>query len=1081
MSEARRQLAKWLEKSPNAPVRILDSLARVELERLEKAVADAPPEERAAATRALAERRALYDNFKKAEGIDTDPARERNRFAEDEKATFDPKGGEPVIVKTAPLDSPATSKNENIQLENGTKLANGRYEIRRRLGGGGMGVVYAAYDRSRKEEVALKVIKSGLADNKGIFERFRQEGTLASYLRHENIVTVFDVGEHDESLLITMELLKGQTLRQEINSRKARNKIFTVKESLTIISGVCEALAYAHATVIHRDIKPENIFLCDGGIVKLMDFGLAKPIKPIDGDRLTGSHAPGTPEYMAPEQAMGHHEHVDNRSDQYSVAIVLFEMLAGKRPAPGELDIIPYRPDVPAHAAAALEKALSLHRDGRFEDIQSFHTDLLGGDAEIYVKKRIERRAREVKTKKTSPVLFLAFGGLAAAAIVSFIIFQFIKPTDAGELSKKGPESRERTDPEKPKNPADIPLSAQPEAFLEQIVSNNGKSLEDRKAVITILCERLTTSAAEKRATRDHCIQILANAIGRSDVLSPFVLGKLAAGAVIDKFSPDDLKLLATALLNAASDESNKGNIRSIVNKLSPDTWDTLQKSLEAVESIETQDKFLNIILSLCAANKSLFLKFAPLGATRGNKVTRDGYVTELIRNFGNDGRSIISNALRDPSETKWQFLAMSLASMDNLDLNFAAAPLVETLATRTSCAAAAGNLLRTKLSINSVVGEILALSADRRTNGAVAQHLQSYPADRSAKDPCVPLKNTAATQDDVKEKLAFAAVEVAFLLYPKDKESNHQRSLDVIEIVIVALQSKYPSVRGIGIDKAKDILDIERKGTKAPSIEYKTWPELKSVDAARIIDQLLFIAKNDPVRDVKEKARRALLDLGLKELFESADPEKVINANANKNKPPEPEKKPPQPEAGTINIQKFYDLGWSDASGGIPDLIAAYLSNDSDGPSEFQHTFTKQVYKNGVACVAYVYFAYLGKSDDSTKAMEIRQNSETKRIDTYMERWVPKQYNTGNLHASYKMPDSSVTKYKCWEAGVQDVKGISKVPARWEKGVKERTYFISEGRHCFIYRVAIQNALQDSMDELTKSIKSTFGEMVVK
>jgi serine/threonine protein kinase/Tol biopolymer transport system component len=216
-----------------------------------------------------------------------------------------------------------------MTLSPGQKL--GPYEILAPLGAGGMGEVYRARDARLRREVAIKVLPAELAADTDRRQRFEQEARAASALNHPNIVTVHDVGSSDSTVYIAMELVDGRTLR-EILAAGA----LPVRRLLDVASQIADGLAKAHgAGIVHRDLKPENVMVSKDGVVKLLDFGLAKLVKtqPEEGtDIPTATRAGtvmGTVGYMSPEQASG--QPVDYRSDQFSFGSILYEMASGKR------------------------------------------------------------------------------------------------------------------------------------------------------------------------------------------------------------------------------------------------------------------------------------------------------------------------------------------------------------------------------------------------------------------------------------------------------------------------------------------------------------------------------------------------------------------------------------------------------------------------------------------------------------------------------------------------------------------------------------------------------------------------------
>ncbi|HEX8795235.1 MAG TPA: serine/threonine-protein kinase [Polyangiaceae bacterium] len=219
-----------------------------------------------------------------------------------------------------------------------TRIA-GKYLLRRRIAVGGMGEVWVATNEATHADVALKALRRGdatRADELQMEERFRHEARLSAMLSHRSIVKVYDlIEEPDGTLLLVMELLRGDSLRRYLKKRGPRG----AREAVAIISPVLSALGHAHERgIVHRDVNPSNIFLAvdpDGHVTpKLLDFGIAKlekgaaPVETEDGRLL------GTPRFLAPERIRGTRE-VDGRADLFSAAVVLYEMMTGVSPFAG--------------------------------------------------------------------------------------------------------------------------------------------------------------------------------------------------------------------------------------------------------------------------------------------------------------------------------------------------------------------------------------------------------------------------------------------------------------------------------------------------------------------------------------------------------------------------------------------------------------------------------------------------------------------------------------------------------------------------------------------------------------------------
>jgi len=209
-------------------------------------------------------------------------------------------------------------------LEPGSVVGN-RYEILQLLGEGGMGAVYKVRDREVDRFVALKVIKPELAVRPEILQRFKQELILARQVTHKNVIRIFDLGEADGVKFITMDFIEGKDLKSVLHERGK----LSPDEAVKIIGQVCRALEAAHSEgVVHRDLKPQNIMVDGQGRVTVMDFGIARSVE-TPGMTQTGAVI-GTPEYMSPEQAKG--EHVDARSDLFTLGLIFYELLTGETP-----------------------------------------------------------------------------------------------------------------------------------------------------------------------------------------------------------------------------------------------------------------------------------------------------------------------------------------------------------------------------------------------------------------------------------------------------------------------------------------------------------------------------------------------------------------------------------------------------------------------------------------------------------------------------------------------------------------------------------------------------------------------------
>lgn len=261
----------------------------------------------------------------------------------------------------------------------------GRYEVIRELGQGAMGIVYQAKDPLIDRVVAIKTINLGLAmEGKDEYEgRFYQEAKAAGRLNHPNIVTIYDVGKSGDIAYIAMEYLQGRELRDIMNDVG----LLPVSNVLDIVAQVASGLAYAHEhDIIHRDVKPSNIMVIRDGHVKITDFGIARMAS--SAVRTQTGMVLGSPKYMSPEQVMG--REIDQRSDIFSLGVMLYEMLTGQAPFNGDnvnaimyqtLNAVPAAPStqndaVPEMLNFIVAKALAKGIDDRYQNAKDFADDL---------------------------------------------------------------------------------------------------------------------------------------------------------------------------------------------------------------------------------------------------------------------------------------------------------------------------------------------------------------------------------------------------------------------------------------------------------------------------------------------------------------------------------------------------------------------------------------------------------------------------------------------------------------------------------------------------------------------------------
>jgi serine/threonine protein kinase len=317
----------------------------------------------------------------------------------------------------------------------GEKIA-GRYEVEELVGHGGMSSVYKAHDSLLERNVALKVLHEQYNTDEDFVERFKREARSVAQLQHPNIVTVIDRGEAEGRQYIVFEYIDGENLK-ELVVRKGR---LDVREALEIALEVARGLAFAHENgIIHRDVKPQNVLLNGDGKAKVTDFGIARSLD-VDGMTQTGTVL-GTSNYIAPEQASGNR--VDAHSDVYALGAVLYELLAGEVPFPGESfvavamkhvhepppNLLDVRKEVPLRVAAAVDRALEKDPEQRFPTMAEFAGELDAclaelqedevGDPTMVIPTRRRRPRRQVSRW---PIVVGLLALLAIAAIVVGLI-----------------------------------------------------------------------------------------------------------------------------------------------------------------------------------------------------------------------------------------------------------------------------------------------------------------------------------------------------------------------------------------------------------------------------------------------------------------------------------------------------------------------------------------------------------------------------------------------------------------------------------------------------------------------------------
>jgi serine/threonine protein kinase len=258
-----------------------------------------------------------------------------------------------------------------------------RYELIEKIGGGGMALVYKARCRLLNRFVAVKILREEFTGDEEFVKRFEIEAQSAASLSHPNIVPIYDVGNENNIFYIVMEYIDGITLKEYI----VRNGPLDWKDAVRIAIQICSAIEHAHSKqIIHRDIKPQNILMTQDGIAKVTDFGIARAVTS-STITMVGSTI-GSVHYFSPEQARG--GYIDEKSDLYSLGIIMYEMITGKMPFDGESPVAialkhiqdkPIQPidlnkDIPRALNDIIMKAIKKEQSGRYQTATEMSEDL---------------------------------------------------------------------------------------------------------------------------------------------------------------------------------------------------------------------------------------------------------------------------------------------------------------------------------------------------------------------------------------------------------------------------------------------------------------------------------------------------------------------------------------------------------------------------------------------------------------------------------------------------------------------------------------------------------------------------------
>jgi serine/threonine protein kinase len=319
-----------------------------------------------------------------------------------------------------------------------------RYELEELVGAGGMSSVYRAHDKLLERHVALKVMHEQFTGDDDSVERFRREARAVAQLSHPNIVTVIDRGEQEGRQFIVFEYVDGENLKALLEREGPRPE----REAIELSLQIAGALAFAHAQgLVHRDVKPQNVLLNEDGRAKVTDFGIARSVD-VEGLTQTGT-VMGTSDYIAPEQARG--TPVDEHTDLYSLGVVLYELLTGEVPFPGENfvavamrhinepppSVRERRPEVSPRLDALLQRAMAKDPGDRFasmgalaDELRACLTDLDGNGEQTLVvspprRPRRHRAARLPAERPSVWPLIMLLAGLAVLAGILAAVFTF--------------------------------------------------------------------------------------------------------------------------------------------------------------------------------------------------------------------------------------------------------------------------------------------------------------------------------------------------------------------------------------------------------------------------------------------------------------------------------------------------------------------------------------------------------------------------------------------------------------------------------------------------------------------------------
>jgi len=405
-----------------------------------------------------------------------------------------PLSGIKEAVHTKTLETPTE------ELKRGSLFA-GRYEIIEELGKGGMGKVFRVEDTKIKQEIALKLIKPEIAADMKTIERFKNELKIARNIRHKNVCGMYDLSEEGDRHFITMEYVSGGDLKRFIR----RSKRLDTGTAISIARQICEGLDAAHSLgIVHRDLKPNNVMIDDNGNVRIMDFGIARTLSE---KGITGAGVMiGTPEYMSPEQVEA--KDVDQRSDIYSLGIILFEMTTGRLPFEADTPFAvgvkqkserpknpkEINPQIPDDLSRVILKCLEKDKEKRYQSAGEVQTELGKIEQGLPTTDRVIPQkkpltSREITVQVSMKKLFVPALIVLAVALIAILVWQFL--------------------PQRETIPA--PPSDKPSLAVVYFENNTGDESLDHwgKALCELLIADLTQSKYLRVLSSDRLIDIL--------------------------------------------------------------------------------------------------------------------------------------------------------------------------------------------------------------------------------------------------------------------------------------------------------------------------------------------------------------------------------------------------------------------------------------------------------------------------------------------------------------------------------------------------------------------------------------------